>query len=91
MLHSIMVWLLVVALVGAGSFNAIGTRATQDDFARWLSALVVPRDRRPRIYQRSADRPSRRPHRGYDAGCHHHRRRHRHGFVPPGDLAYTTA
>jgi hypothetical protein len=34
-LHSLMVWLLVVALVGTGSFNAIGTRATQDDFARW--------------------------------------------------------
>jgi hypothetical protein len=35
MLHSIVVWLLVVALFGAGLFNAIGTRATQDDFARW--------------------------------------------------------
>lgn len=35
MLHSIAVWLLVIALVGAGLFNAIGTRATQDDFARW--------------------------------------------------------
>jgi hypothetical protein len=27
--------LLVAAFVGAGLFNAIGTRATQDDFARW--------------------------------------------------------
>ena len=35
MLHSIAVWLLVVAFVGAGLFNAIGTRVTQDDFARW--------------------------------------------------------
>ena len=35
MLHSIAVWLLVVAFVGAGLFNAIGTRATQNDFARW--------------------------------------------------------
>ena len=35
MLHSIAVWLLIVAFVGAGLFNAIGTRATQDDFARW--------------------------------------------------------
>ena len=35
MLHSIAVWLLVVAFVGAGLFNAIGTRPTQDSFARW--------------------------------------------------------
>lgn len=35
MLHGIVVWSLVVAFVGAGLFNAIGTRATQDDFARW--------------------------------------------------------
>ncbi len=35
MLHSIVVWLLVVAFFGAGLFNAIGTRAIQDDFARW--------------------------------------------------------
>ncbi len=35
MLHGVMVWLLVVAFFGAGLFNAIGTRATQDDFARW--------------------------------------------------------
>lgn len=35
MLHNIVVWLLVVAFFGAGLFNAIGTRGTQDDFARW--------------------------------------------------------
>ena len=35
MLHNIVVWLLVVAFFGAGLFNAIGMRATQDDFARW--------------------------------------------------------
>lgn len=35
MLHSIAAGLLVVAFVGAGLFNAIGTRTTQDDFARW--------------------------------------------------------
>ena len=35
MLNTVAVWLLVVAFVGAGLFNAIGTRATQDDFARW--------------------------------------------------------
>lgn len=35
MLHIIAVRLLVVAFVGAGLFNVIGTRATQDDFARW--------------------------------------------------------
>ena len=35
MLHIILVWLLAVAFFGAGLFNAIGTRATQDDFARW--------------------------------------------------------
>ena len=35
MLHSIVVWLLVVGFFGAGLFNVIGTRATQDDFARW--------------------------------------------------------
>lgn len=35
MMHSVVVWLLVVAFFGAGLFNAIGTRATQDDFARW--------------------------------------------------------
>ena len=35
MLHTTITWLLVAAFVGAGLFNAIGTRATQDDFARW--------------------------------------------------------
>ena len=35
MLHSIVVWLLAVAFFGAGLFNAIGTRVTQGDFARW--------------------------------------------------------
>ncbi len=35
MLHTIVVWLLVGAFFGAGLFNAIGTRATQDDFAGW--------------------------------------------------------
>lgn len=35
MLHTIVAWLLVAALFGAGLFNAIGTPATQDDFARW--------------------------------------------------------
>jgi hypothetical protein len=35
MLHNVVVWLLVVAFFCAGLFNAIGTRATQDDFARW--------------------------------------------------------
>ncbi len=35
MTHSIVVWLLAVAFFGAGLFNAAGTRAAQDDFARW--------------------------------------------------------
>lgn len=35
MLHSTVVWLLVAAFFGAGLFNALGTRVTQDDFARW--------------------------------------------------------
>jgi hypothetical protein len=35
MLHVIIVSLLVVAFSGAGLFNAIGTRATKDDFTRW--------------------------------------------------------
>jgi hypothetical protein len=35
MLHTISVWLAVAAFAGAGLFNAIGTRATQDDFGRW--------------------------------------------------------
>lgn len=35
MLHTALVCLLVVAFFGAGSFNAVGTRATRDDFVRW--------------------------------------------------------
>lgn len=35
MLHDVVIWLLAAAFFGAGIFNAIGTRATQDDFARW--------------------------------------------------------
>ena len=35
MLHGIVVWLLAAAFFGAGVFNAVGTPATQDDFARW--------------------------------------------------------
>jgi hypothetical protein len=35
MSHNIVIWLLVVAFFGAGLFNVVGTRATQDNFARW--------------------------------------------------------
>ena len=35
MSHAIVFWLPVVAFFGAGLFNAVGMRATQDDFARW--------------------------------------------------------
>ncbi|TLU73998.1 DoxX family protein [Lichenicoccus roseus] len=35
MLHAVSIWILAVALLGAGLFNAIGTRATQADFVRW--------------------------------------------------------
>jgi len=35
MLHEIVVWLTAAAFCGAGLFNAIGTAATRDDFARW--------------------------------------------------------
>lgn len=35
MLHNIALWLLVIAFVSAGLFDAIGTCAKQDDFARW--------------------------------------------------------
>ena len=35
MVHEIVVWLAVAAFGGAGLFNAVGTPATQDDFARW--------------------------------------------------------
>lgn len=35
MFHTISIWLLVAGFFGAGLFNAIGTPATQSDFARW--------------------------------------------------------
>lgn len=35
MIHSLSIWLLVAAFFGAGVFNAISTRGTQSDFARW--------------------------------------------------------
>ncbi len=35
MLHAFSVWCLVVGFFGAGMFNAIGTSATRDGFARW--------------------------------------------------------
>jgi len=35
MVATIAIWLLVTAFFGAGLFNAIGTPATQDSFARW--------------------------------------------------------
>lgn len=35
MLHSLSIWLLVIAFFGAGLFNAIGTPATQSGFVRW--------------------------------------------------------
>ncbi len=35
MLHDVVVWLLVVAFLGAGLFNAVGPRAVRDDFVRW--------------------------------------------------------
>ena len=35
MFHVLSIWLLVAAFFGAGLFNAIGTPATQSDFARW--------------------------------------------------------
>jgi hypothetical protein len=35
MIHAIAIWLLVAAFFGAGVFNAIGTRATREGFARW--------------------------------------------------------
>jgi DoxX-like family len=35
MVHAVSVWLLIAGLFGAGLFNAIGTPATQSDFARW--------------------------------------------------------
>lgn len=35
MIHTLSIWLLAAAFIGAGLFNAIGTRATRDGFARW--------------------------------------------------------
>ena len=35
MLHTVLLWLLVVAFLGAGLFNAIGTTGTKSDFVRW--------------------------------------------------------
>jgi hypothetical protein len=35
MVHALSIWLLVAGFFGAGLYNAIGTRATQSDFARW--------------------------------------------------------
>jgi hypothetical protein len=35
MVHALSIWLLIASLFGAGLFNAIGTPATQSDFARW--------------------------------------------------------
>jgi hypothetical protein len=35
MIHTLSVWLLVAGFFGAGLFNAIGTPATQSNFARW--------------------------------------------------------
>ncbi|QGZ58644.1 DoxX family protein [Paraburkholderia acidiphila] len=35
MIHTVSIWLLVAGFFGAGLFNAIGTPATRDDFARW--------------------------------------------------------
>jgi multisubunit Na+/H+ antiporter MnhB subunit len=35
MVYALSIWLLVAGLFGAGLFNAIGTPATQRDFARW--------------------------------------------------------
>ena len=35
MMHAASIWLLVAGFLGAGIFNAIGTSATQRDFARW--------------------------------------------------------
>jgi hypothetical protein len=35
MLHTVAVWLAVAAFAGAGLFNAIGTRGTEEDFVRW--------------------------------------------------------
>ena len=35
MIHTLAIWLLAAAFVGAGLFNAIGTPRTKSDFVRW--------------------------------------------------------
>ena len=35
MVHALSIWLLIAGFFGAGLFNAIGTPATRNDFARW--------------------------------------------------------
>jgi DoxX-like family len=35
MIHTISIWLLAAAFLGAGLVNAIGTSATRSDFAQW--------------------------------------------------------
>jgi hypothetical protein len=35
MIHTLAIWLLAAALLGAGLFNAVGTSRTKGDFARW--------------------------------------------------------
>jgi hypothetical protein len=35
MIHVLSIWLLVVALLGAGLFNAVGKSATRESFVRW--------------------------------------------------------
>jgi hypothetical protein len=35
LIHTLSVWLLAVAFLGAGLFNLAGTRATRDEFVAW--------------------------------------------------------
>src|SRR5215469_4778173 len=35
MIHTLSIWLLAAGFFGAGLFNAIGTPASQGDYARW--------------------------------------------------------
>ncbi|MEM5405300.1 MULTISPECIES: DoxX family protein [Paraburkholderia] len=35
MVHTLSIWLLAAGFFGAGLFNAIGTPASQGDYARW--------------------------------------------------------
>ncbi|MEX3965258.1 DoxX family protein [Paraburkholderia sp. EG286B] len=35
MVHALSIWLLAAGFFGAGLFNAIGTPASQGDYARW--------------------------------------------------------